>query len=231
MGHVKAYGYLRVSSKGQVNGHGLDRQEETIRSYAKGAGVELVAFFRDAHTGTEAIRPGFEEMLLAVLSNGVRTIIVESLDRLARDLMVQTRLLAELQSRGVALISATTGETVTDLAGDPMREAMVQVQGVFAQLDKRLLVRKLRKAREAKREATGRCEGRKPFGTKEGEAPVIEKILSLRRAARGRERMSFEKIADQLNAEAVPTRAGGAWKPGTVFAIVKAQRPNLTARA
>jgi len=108
---------------------------------------------------------------------------------------------------------------------------MVQVQGVFAQLDKRLLVINLRKAREEKREATGRCADRKPLGTREGEAPVVEKILSLRRATRARERMSFEKIADHLNAEAVPTRNGGAWKPGSVFAIVKANAPHLTTRA
>jgi hypothetical protein len=110
-----------------------------------------------------------------------------------------------------------------------MREAMVQVQGVFAQLDKKLLVRKLRKAREAKREETGRCEGRKPFGTRPGEAETLELILSMRRGARGRERTSFEKIAATLNENNVPTRTGTAWKPATIYGIVKREAPRLTA--
>jgi site-specific DNA recombinase len=224
-----AYGYLRVSSRGQVDGYGYDRQEEAIRHYAKRNGVEIVDFYRDAHTGTEADRPAFLEMLAAILGNGVRTVIVESLDRLARDLMVQTRLIAELQSRGVTLISASTGQDVTaDRLADPMREAMVQVQGVFAQLDKKLLVRKLAKAREAMRQETGRCEGRKPYGEKRGEDEVLAKIFAMRRGARNKDRMSFAGISSRLNSEGVPTRTGKPWAPATVYGIVKSQRPRLT---
>jgi site-specific DNA recombinase len=224
-----AYGYLRVSSRGQVDGYGYDRQEETIRQYAKRNGVDVVKVYRDAHTGTEADRPAFLEMLTAILGNGVRTVIVESLDRLARDLMIQTRLIAELQARGVTLISASTGQDVTaDVTEDPMRKAMVQVQGVFAELDKKLLVRKLAKARDAKRQETGRCEGRKPYGEKPGEAEVLARIFTMRRGARNKDRMSFAAIADRLNADGVPTRTGKTWAPATVYGIVKSQRPKLT---
>ena len=37
------------------------------------------------------------------------------------------------------------------------------MQGIFSQLDKSLLVKKLRKAREQKRKETGKCEGRKGY--------------------------------------------------------------------
>ena len=213
----KAFAYLRVSSRGQASGHGFERQEEAIRAFARTAKVEIVSVFRDAHTGTEADRPAFVEMLAAILSNGVRTIVIESLDRLARDIVVQTGLLGELRRRGVALIAANTGEEVTT-ADDPMREALISIQGVFAQLDKKLLVRKLRLAREAKRKTAGRCEGAKPFGSLPGEEAIRERILSLRR---GRSALSFAKIAARLNAEKIPTRSGGKWAPGIVFGIVK----------
>src|ERR1035437_4412784 len=176
----KAFAYLRVSSRGQASGHGFERQEEAIRAFARTAKVEIVSVFRDAHTGTEADRPAFVEMLAAILSNGVVTIVVESLDRLARDIVIQTGLLGELRKRGVALIAANTGEDVTAI-DDPMREALISIQGVFAQLDKKLLVRKLRVAREAKRESTGHCEGTKPFGTLAGEDVILDRILKLRR--------------------------------------------------
>ena len=45
-------------------------------------------------------------------------------------------------------VSASTGEDVTaTMRDDPMRKALIQIQGVFAELDKSLLVRKLRKGR------------------------------------------------------------------------------------
>jgi site-specific DNA recombinase len=224
----QAYGYLRVSGLGQVKGHGFDRQEEAIRTYAKTAKVEIVEIFREAHTGTEAERPVFVEMLDAILGNGVRTIIVESLDRLARDMAVQIALLGELRRRGVSLIAANTGEDVT-ATEDPMREAMVQIQGVFAQLDKRLLVRKLRTAREAMRAETGRCEGTKPFGSLPGEEAILDRILKLRRHGNPMQGslLSFARIASTLNAEGVPSRTGKPWAPATVYGIVARVRPGL----
>ena len=44
---------------------------------------------------------------------------------------------------------------------DPFKIAMRQIAGAFAQLEKARLVGKLAAARKRKREATGKCEGRK----------------------------------------------------------------------
>ena len=60
-----------------------------------------------------------------------------------------------------------TGQNVTEDMqdeNDPWKKFIVQIQNNIADLDKRLLVHKLRKAREAKRTKTGRCEGGKPYG-------------------------------------------------------------------
>ena len=52
----------------------------------------------------------------------------------------------------MTIISADTLQDVTAaFFGDPMLRAMIQVQGVFAELDKSMLVAKLRKARELTR--------------------------------------------------------------------------------
>jgi DNA invertase Pin-like site-specific DNA recombinase len=50
-------------------------------------------------------RPAWSEMLATLHSNGVRTIIVERLDRVARDLMVQEAAIADLRKYGFELIS------------------------------------------------------------------------------------------------------------------------------
>ncbi len=219
---IRAYAYLRVSSKGQLNGFGNDRQRETIQAYADAHGIEIAGWYSDAHTGTEEDRTGFMEMLAAILSNGVRTILVEQLDRLARDLMVQTTLLAKLEAEGITLISASTGEDVTSsMRDDPMRRALVQIQGVFAELDKNLLVRKLQKGREARREASGRCEGRKPYGHYDAEQAVVERFRALYRKPRRGNRLSISKIASQLNEEGLYNRKGSDWLPANLTKCMK----------
>jgi len=216
-----AVAYLRVSSKGQKMGTGLDRQKETVKQYARRAGCELIEFYEEAYTGGEADRPDFTRMLEHLLSNSCRTIIVESLDRLARELTVQLQLVALLASKGITLISATTGQDVTAaMQEDPMMRAMIQIQGVFAELDKNLLVGKLAKARKLKKERTGRCEGRKPFGTRPGEAEVLKRMKHLYRKPRGGERLGFHPIAMQLNREGLSTRSGKPWSAVTVKRIL-----------
>jgi site-specific DNA recombinase len=217
---VPAFAYLRVSSKGQVTGHGFARQAETVTKFARANRYTLQETFRDAFTGTEADRPEFNRMVAAILTDGVRTILVESLDRLARDVMIQSLLLAKLAQHGIALINCVTGEDVTACMNeDPMRKALIQIQSVFSELEKSRLVAKLRRAREAKKAKAGKCEGRKAFGEKNGELATVELMRSLRRKRSGR-RLSFAKIATELNRRAVPTRTGARWQTTTVRNIL-----------
>ena len=51
-------------------------------------------------------RPGFTALLARIAGNGVRTIIVETANRFARDLMVQEVSFAMLQGLGMTLIAA-----------------------------------------------------------------------------------------------------------------------------
>jgi site-specific DNA recombinase len=220
--------YLRVSGKGQVDGYGFDRQQDAVGAWAARAGATIERVYREegiSGAKDETHRPAFTQMVEDLLSNGCRTIVVESLDRFARDLGVQMQLLAYLLSKGLRLISASTGDDVTAaMEDDPMRKAMVQMQGVFSELDKNLTVRKLRKARATKKAETGRCEGRKPFGHYPGEAETLAQIRHLHRKPHGDERRrSLQAIADLLNAEPdkYPTRSGKPWTKQVLHQIVR----------
>ena len=223
-GGLKVVAYLRVSGRGQVEGYGFDRQADTIAAWARHAGATVTATYREegvSGTKDEAHRPEFARMVEDLLSNGCRTIVVESLDRFARDLTVQMQLLAYLSSKGLTLISASTGDDVTaHIADDPMRKAMIQMQGVFSELDKNLIVRKLRKGREKRRAETGRCEGRKPYGSRPGEADVVARIRELHRKPHGGARRSLQQIADILNTEGRPTRTGRPWSKQVLHQII-----------
>jgi len=218
-----ALGYLRVSGKGQVDGDGLRRQREAIRRFAAASGFEMVEEFIDAGvSGTKdlAARPGLAALLDRVESNGVKVVLVERADRLARDLMVNEVIVDQLSRAGARVLTAD-GADLSSADGDPTRTLIRQVLGAVAQFDKSVIVLKLRAARDRKRRREGRCEGRKPFGTRPAEAQVLDRIRALRRKPKGRPRLSIAAIAATLNAEGVPTRTGRPWAPGTVHGILR----------
>jgi len=219
-----AVGYLRVSGKGQIKGHGFQRQKDEIQGYAKKNGYKIIQWYKEAYTGTEENRPIFLDMVEDMLSNGCRTIIIECMDRFGRRSMVSEQLLALLLRKDISMISAMTGQNITDDIQndeDPWKKFIVQIENNIAELDKRLLVRKLRKSREAKKTQTGKCEGRKPYGYYPGEEQAIKRIKELYRKPHGEKRMGFRTIARKLNKEGMPTRSGAPWSDTQIRSIIK----------
>ncbi len=86
----------------------LGRQERAVREFAARNDIEIVDEYYDAAvSGADPIpsRDGFSRMLQRIMSNGVRTILVETANRFARDLMVQETGWRMLQDLGVELIA------------------------------------------------------------------------------------------------------------------------------
>jgi site-specific DNA recombinase len=210
----KAFGYARVSDISQVKGDGFPRQEKAIRDYGRANGFEIVEIFKEDVSGTkdETDRPVFQEMITAILGNGVRIVVVESLDRLARELRIQETLLVYLASKGIDLISARTGENITQaIKEDPLKKALIQIQGVFSELEKNQIVRRLQKGRAKARAERGKCEGRKGYYDSEAGKALIRKIRMMRRRQRFGSPPTWKAIAEELNDEGVKTLEGAEW--------------------
>lgn len=216
---MKAFAYLRVSGKGQIEGDGFTRQLEAIKAYAAGNGIKIVKVYREEGvTGTSEgmNRPAWVEMIGRVLANGVRTILVEKLDRLARDLMVQEHIIQDMQRRGITLISVAEPDLCSD---DPTRKLLRQIMGAIAEYDKSMVVLKLRGARQRMRAKEGRCEGAKPYGELPGEAETLERIQAMRAAGE-----TYQRIADALNAAGVAPRRGTKWHPFAIARILQREQ-------
>jgi DNA invertase Pin-like site-specific DNA recombinase len=212
-----AYSYLRVSGKGQVDGDGFPRQREAVQKYAAANGLEITHEFVEKGVSGKTEwedRPAFAEMMAALLSNGTRVVLVENLSRLARDLMVQESIIADFQRKGLTLISVSEPDLCSD---DPSRTMMRQVLGAFWQYEKSMLVLKLRVARKRVRKVTGHCEGRKAYGAREGEQPILDRLHQLRSQG-----MALDTIAATLNAEGLKSRSGKPWFGSTLNRIHKA---------
>ena len=208
---TKAFAYLRVSGKGQVEGDGFTRQLEAIKKYAAQGDIKIVKVYREegvSGTTDWESRPAFSEMMAAMLANGTRTVLVERLDRCARDLIVQESIIADFKRKGLSIISVNEPDLCSD---DPSRVLMRQMLGAFFQYEKTLLVAKLRGARIRAKATYGTCEGRKPYGARDGEEYIVELIQSRRAAG-----MAMDKIAETLNDVRHKPRSGAKWYGSSV---------------
>jgi DNA invertase Pin-like site-specific DNA recombinase len=148
-------GYIRVSSAGQNPARQLD-------------GAELDRVFADTVSGKSATRPQLQAMLAFVRDGD--TVIVHSMDRLARNLEDLRRLVRELTGRGVAV--QFIKEQLTFTAEDaPMATLLLSVLGAFAEFE-RALIRERQLEGIALAKARGAYTGRKPSLTS-GQAEAL----------------------------------------------------------
>jgi DNA invertase Pin-like site-specific DNA recombinase len=165
------------------------RQLKAIREYAAAHDIKIVNVYREegvSGTKDSTDRPAWSELMTALHTNGVRVVLIEKLDRLARDLMIQETIIADLRKHGFELVSVAEPDL---MANDPTRILVRQMMGAVAQYEKSQIVLKLRGARLRKRVKEGRCEGRKPFGFYEGEDEALKRIKALRAEGLGFDRV------------------------------------------
>jgi DNA invertase Pin-like site-specific DNA recombinase len=217
-----AIAYLRTSSAANV-GSDKDsdkRQRAAIEAFAKRAGYEVVDEFYDAAvSGADPIdmRPGFAAMLERIEGNGVRTIIVETASRFARDLMVQEVGHAKLRERGIDLIAADNPGSFID--DTPTAKLVRQVLGAISEFDKAMTVAKLRGARERKRREAGKCEGRKSHAERNPRLVALAKRLHRQKPKGGR--MSLRAIAEELETEGFLNENGRRFAAASVKSMLR----------
>jgi DNA invertase Pin-like site-specific DNA recombinase len=188
---------------------------KATKEYAGANGFKIIRVFQEegvSGTVEGMDRPIWAEMIGMILANGVKTILVESLSRVARDLFIQEYILKDMEKREITLISVTEPDLGS---ADPTRIMFRQIMGAIHQYEKTMIVLKLRGARQRKKAKDGRCEGAKPYGDRPGEDAVIERMKALRASG-----MAFDKIAAQLNGEGLKPRRGDRWHGLTVNRVL-----------
>lgn len=214
-----AIGYTRTSSAANVgeDKDSLTRQRKAIQTYANRAGYTIIAWHDDpAVAGADPIdtRPGFVAALEQIAGNGVRTIIVETANRFARDLIVQESGFQRLQADGIILIAADKPDSFVD--DTPTAVLVRQILGAVAQFDKAMTVAKLRGARERKRRKTGgKVEGRKSLAESRPEA-----VAKARELSEQRPRLSLRQISAQLATAGHTTPKGMPYSASAIASML-----------
>jgi DNA invertase Pin-like site-specific DNA recombinase len=218
---MRTAAYLRTSSAANVEGDSVYRQAERVEGAAKRLGLDIALCVWDAAvSGADAIetRPGFSYLLDLADAGEIEAIIVEDASRFARSMIAAELGVLLLIQRGVKLLTAS-GDCLTD-DGDPFKVAMRQVAAAFAQLEKARLVAKLKHARDAKRAATGRCEGRKPV--------IGNDVARIAQEAR-QSGMTLAAISAHLASQGHLAASGRPFSAATVSDLVNRETRNARA--
>jgi DNA invertase Pin-like site-specific DNA recombinase len=139
----KAFAYLRASGKGRGGSNSFPRQLAAIKGYAMARHIAIAHVYAEKEicgAGYWEFRPAWMEMMAATLGNGVETVLVEKVDRLADSLMMQETLIGDLRKRGLQVISVREPDLLQD---DPTRSLLRGMMGEIAEHEKALLVLKV----------------------------------------------------------------------------------------
>src|SRR5689334_15879479 len=115
-------GYTRVSTVDQNNARQLE-------------GIPLDKVFADKASGKDVKRPQLEAALAYIRAGD--TLVVHSMDRLARNLDDLRRVVLDLTKRGVAVEFVKEHLTFTG-EDSPMANLLLSVMGAFAQFEREL---------------------------------------------------------------------------------------------
>lgn len=214
-------GYIRVSTEDQQLSP--DAQRSALTRWAAADGRSIAAIFEDLGVSGATLpeeRPGLVEALAAVRRHRAGALAVARRDRLARDLIVMTRIETLLAGEGARVLSADgvgAGEGTSDMVFRRLTDVLAEHE--------RLQIRDRTRAALAVRRRRGvRYSGLPPLGFRfdgealvvcEAEAAAVARMRELRAGG-----ASYNLILRIISHEFKPPRGGRQWHRTTVVRIL-----------
>ena len=210
---MRVYGYLRVSTDEQGDSRaGLEAQESAIRAEVERRGWDLVAMRYDVASGKSMRRRDrLGETLRDLAAGHADALVVAKLDRLSRSVLDFAGIMETAAGEKWSVVVLDLGVDTTTANGELVANIMISM----AQWERRIIGDRTRSALKAVK-ARGTHVGRK--------SGVSDETLRLIRALRS-SGLSWQKVADALTAEGVPTGQGGEWHAATVRRIAMRATP------
>jgi DNA invertase Pin-like site-specific DNA recombinase len=218
-----AVGYLRVSTLGQSeSGAGLADQRQSIRCECERRGWTLAHVYSDEGASGRSIdgRPALVEALAALRAGEASVLVTAKLDRLSRSVLDFASLMARAERERWAIVVLDVNVDTSTPSGEMVANLTVS----FAQYERRLVSERTKRALAVKR-----AEGVQLGRPRSIPADVRRLIAELRSDG-----LSYQRIADALNADDVPRGQNGSqWWPSTIQHVLDAAswqppRPNTT---
>ena len=209
-GAMVGYASADADQRARANDE-LRRQVEEIAAECERRGLRLLEVVRerDRQHRRPLKRPGLGYALEQIAAGNASGLVVSDLSRLTHSLPDLGRVLEWLTRRDARFVAAGPGLDTEEEAGRLALRAVIEVS-------------RWERERLAERTRNGmRAARRKGPASVADDPELSERIAGMRG-----EGMTLQAIADQLNADAIPTVRGGAkWRPSSVQAAAGYRRP------
>jgi DNA invertase Pin-like site-specific DNA recombinase/peptidoglycan hydrolase-like protein with peptidoglycan-binding domain len=205
-------GYITVSAE---SGSGeAERSSAAIEAACERYDWNLLEIVRDRENGRIVERPGLGSVLERIADGHADGLVVSDLRRLGRSIVDLGALMAWVRDAHATLIALDLGIDTSTPEGDQVAATLIALS---THEHERIASRT--RIGLADMRANGRVNGRPAVSDR---PELMERIATMRVA-----NMTLQAIADQLNAEKVPTMRGGRkWRPSSIQAALGYRRPS-----
>lgn len=213
---MKVLGYIRVSTKGQIDAYGLDVQRRDIEGFCAKNGYEIVGWYEDAGvSGALEHRPSLDRLMYGEVD--AEAVVVGRSDRIARDIEIYYAVKHQLKTKGLDLISVSE-----DFSG-PYAAILEAVLAAMAEIERGVIKERTSAGRSAKAVKGGYSGGNAPYGYRivggeyevdESEAALVRDVFSFYG------RMSYNEMIEALKSKGYKTRKGTDFTIGGIRSIL-----------
>jgi DNA invertase Pin-like site-specific DNA recombinase len=207
---MKLLAYTRVSTVEQEeSAHSLDAQEHALVQHVTSKGWWIVRVAREQGSGKDLDRPKLQSVLQALADGKADGLIVTKLDRLTRSIVDFVHLIEWFERAGKVLVVLDFNLDTSTAAGKMLAQMLV----VLAEWERSVIGERTRAALQEKRR---RGEPVNQGGIVD-HPELLAQIRTYRDAG-----FTQRQIADQLNADGVPTLRGGVrWHQSALTAVLR----------
>ena len=151
---------IRVSTKLQSEGTGLEFQSEKIKQYSELNDFNIIKTISDVCSGGLETRDGIEELKSEIEKGGVDCVLIWNVSRAFRSMVHFSKFYEYLNKHNVELISVSEGIRSSSKTGAMMFGVMVSI----AQYEKDLIAERMSSGRLTKVQNGTRAFGKKIYG-------------------------------------------------------------------
>lgn len=205
--------YARVSTSMQVaDGVSLDVQERQLKAAAELSGYTNVEFVREEGRSGKSIsgRPALRSALERLDKGEAHALFVTRIDRLARSTKDFLSIIDRANTKGWRLVMLDLNLDTSSYQG----RFVVTIMSALAEMERGIIAERSKDVHRDRRER-GIVWGKDSGPRTKLPEELVDRMRTLR--AKG---LSYQDIANRLNAEAVPTERGGQWRSATIKKVL-----------
>ncbi|WP_230198743.1 recombinase family protein [Halopiger djelfimassiliensis] len=163
--------YLRVSTEDQS----VDRQRETTTTYVTDTlerPLNETVAWTDKSTGTDTERSGYQDMIDAL--EDLDAVVCKSVSRISRSIRDLDRTVERFESAGTELHIIDEGLQIRPDDDDPFQRAVLQLLGVFAELEANMAQQRTKEGIAARMNNEEYHHGPAPLGFAKDDGRLVE---------------------------------------------------------